>query len=217
MTTEWFDVYDDQDRPIGKATRQEVHARGLWHHTFHCWVARRGEDGRAYVLFQKRSPQKDTNPDRFDITVAGHLAAGESVRDAAREMDEEIGWSVPFEKLVPYGTLREEECGEAGSVPYIDREVSHVFGCLTEEPLTSFRLQPDEVAGLYEADAEALIALMNGERASVTAEGVRLSAGGSLVPATEEVTADRFISRDKTYYIGVFRFLLEMARSGSSD
>lgn len=211
MASERFDIYDEQDRPIGTATREEAHARGLWHHTFHCWLVRRGEGGQIQVLFQKRSESKDTNPGRFDITVAGHLSAGETVSDAAREMEEEIGWSVPFEELVPYGTIREEGRGEVRGVPYIDREVSHVFGCLTAEPLEAFRLQQEEVAGLYEADAEELIALMQGERASVSAAGLRLAPDGT--PTAEQVMllADDFVPRDRGYYVSVFRFLRELA------
>lgn len=216
MAEERFDIYDEQDRPIGTAMRREAHALGLWHHTFHCWLVRRGEDGRAYVLFQKRSETKDTNPGRFDITVAGHLSAGETVQDAAREMEEEIGWSVPFERLVPYGTFREEERGEAGGVPYIDREVSFVFGCLAAEPPEAYRLQREEVAGLYEAGADELAALMLGERASVSACGIRLAADGTPLPDRAEITADDFVPRDLDYYVRVFRFLRELAASSES-
>ncbi|MBB6730074.1 NUDIX hydrolase [Cohnella zeiphila] len=214
---EMFDVYDEEGRPIGQATRREAHGRGLWHHTFHCWLVRRGEDGRAYVLFQRRSAGKDTNPGRFDITVAGHLSAGETVRDAAREMEEEIGWSVPFEQLVPYGTVREEMTGEVRSIPFIDRELSHVFGCLTAKPLSSFRLQAEEVAGIYEADAEELIALMRGERASVEARGYRLAGEeGRLVPDAAQAAAEDFVPRDRSYYVGIFRFLRDLAVSESA-
>ncbi|CAM3751775.1 NUDIX domain-containing protein [Cohnella lubricantis] len=216
MAIESFDIYDEQGRPIGTATRREVHERGLWHHTFHCWLVRRGEGGRALILFQQRSETKDTNPGRLDITAAGHLSAGETVRDAAREMEEEIGWSVPFEQLVPYGTIREEGSGEAGGVPYIDREVSHVFGCLTAEPLEAFRLQQEEVAGLYEAGAEELIALMLGERSAVQASGVRLAPGGTLTAARLELAANDFVPRDRSYYVSVFRFLRELAARSKS-
>lgn len=215
MSTERFDIYDERDRLIGTADRREVHARGFWHHTFHCWLVRRDEDGRALVLFQKRSESKDTNPGRLDITVAGHLSAGETIRDAAREMDEEIGWSVPFERLVPFGTVREEASGEAGGVPFIDREVSHVFGCLTAQPPAAFRLQREEVAGLYEAGADELIALLQGERAAVGAAGIRL-ADGAPVPDRLEVAGGDFVPRDREYYLRVFRFLRELAGRSES-
>lgn len=213
---EYLDVYDERGNRTGTALRSEAHALGLWHRTFHCWLVRRGEDGKAYVLFQRRSERKDTNPGRCDITVAGHLAAGETVRDAMREMEEEIGWSVPFEALVPFGTVKEENAGMAGGVRFIDREISHVFGCLASRPLEEFRLQREEVAGLYEAEAERLIALMEGKRASMEVRGAETAEGEEgLRPATLTLTADRFVPRDRGYYIRVFRFLRELALSDS--
>lgn len=215
MATERFDIYDEQDRHLGTATRDEVHERGLWHRTFHCWLVRQGADGRAYVLFQRRSEDKDTNPGRMDITVAGHLAAGETVRDAVREMDEEIGWSAPFEQLAPFGTIREEAEGEAGGRRYIDREVTHVFGCVTDLAPEAYRLQREEVAGLYEADVEALLALMLGERNAVQASGIRLTPDGTPAPDRADVAADDFVARDRGYYLRVFRFLRGLACSES--
>ncbi|MCC3374756.1 NUDIX domain-containing protein [Cohnella sp. REN36] len=210
---ERFDIYDEQGQWIGTATRAETHAKGLWHRSFHCWLARRGEDGRARILFQRRTATKDTNPGCYDITVAGHLSAGETVRDAAREMEEEIGFAVPFERLIPLGTFREEDSGVAGGVPYIDREESVVFGCLTVRALNAFQLQPEEVAGLYEADAEALLALVRGEVASVLARGVGLTKDGRLAPVEAEVSADAFVPRDPAYYIRCFEALNAMATS----
>lgn len=209
---EYLDVYDEQGNRTGTALRSEVHARGLWHQTFHCWLVRRGEDGKAYAVFQRRSADKDTNPGCFDITVAGHLAAGESVRDAAREMEEEIGWSVPFEELVPFGIVKEESEGEVAGRPVVDREISHVFGCVADVPPAGFRLQREEVAGLYEAEADLLIALMRGEVGAVAAQGAEPDEeGDALRPASATVTADSFVPRDRGYYIRVFRFLRELA------
>ncbi|SFA83088.1 NUDIX domain-containing protein [Cohnella sp. OV330] len=208
---ERFDIYDELDRPIGTATRSEAHDRGLWHHTFHCWLARRGEDGRARVLFQRRSRDKDTNPDRFDITAAGHLSAGETARDAVRELEEELGLRVSLEDLAPLGTFREEDEGFAQGVRYIDREVSEVYGYVTDRGPETFRLQREELAGLYEADAEALLALMRGEVETVSADGAELDADGALVPVSGvPVRLDDFVARDTAYYIRVIEALMRL-------
>ncbi|TJY40772.1 NUDIX domain-containing protein [Cohnella pontilimi] len=215
-TEERFDVYDKLGNPIGTATREETHAKGLWHHTVHCWLVRRGEDGRARILFQRRSASKDTNPGGYDITAAGHLSAGETPREASRELEEELGVRIPFEKLVSYGTIREEAAGEAGGKHYIDREVSHVFGAVTELEPRQFRLQEEEVSGLYEADALRLIAMMEGLGTTVEARGVLLE-GGKIKPDTVTVTASEFVSRDYGYYVGVFGFLLKLAEQPQND
>ncbi|RUS46734.1 NUDIX domain-containing protein [Cohnella sp. AR92] len=221
---EHFDIYDERGYGIGSAARSDVHALGLWHHTFHCWLVRRANAGTARILFQKRSPGKDTNPGRFDTTVAGHLSAGETVRDAAREMDEEIGWSVPFERLAFCGTVREEGEGVVRSVSYLDREVSYVYGCVTDLPLSAFKLQKEEVSGIYEADADELIALMLGERDAVDAIGVpwrepsaeSASAGMRGDSVVEKVRAEDFVPREISYYLDAFRFLKRLAFKESS-
>ncbi|THF78011.1 NUDIX hydrolase [Cohnella fermenti] len=210
---EKFDIYDERGYGIGTAERRDVHALGLWHRSFHCWLARRAEERTTRILFQRRSAGKDTNPDCFDITVAGHLSAGETVRDAAREMDEEIGWSVPFESLRFFGAVQEEGEGTVRSVPFVDRETSYVYGCLTDLAMDSFRLQREEVSGLYEADADELISLMLGERESVLAAGVAYASEQeeALTPAVAEVRADLFVPRERSYYVDVFRFLAGLA------
>ena len=43
------------------------------------------------ILIQQRSHNKDKNPDMWDISVAGHISAGQdSLSAAAREINEEI-------------------------------------------------------------------------------------------------------------------------------
>jgi len=210
---ELFDIYaieGGEPRPIGVAPRSEVHAKGLWHRSFHCWLARPdAATGRLLVRFQKRASGKDTFPDRYDITVAGHLAAGETHRDAAREIDEEIGLAIPFDRLTFLFECRSERAGEARGVPFVDREISRVYAVLRDEPLDAFRLQAEETSGIFEADARGLIALFEGRIPELEAEG-RVPGEGGLRPAIERVTADRFVPRDPSYYLEVFRRLLQM-------
>ena len=209
-TEEWFDIYDEDMRPIGVAPRSEVHARGCWHRSFHCWLATPRGDGGLMIRFQKRASGKDTFPDHYDITVAGHLAAGETHRDAAREIREEIGLDIPFDRLMFLFECRSTREGVAQGVPFIDREVSRVYGALIDVPLDAFRLQAEETAGIFEADARDLIALFEGRVPELTAEG-RLPGNDGLRPAVERVTADRFVPREASYYLDAFRALLDMS------
>ena len=85
---ELFDVVNERDEVVGRATRREVHARGLWHRATHVVV----EDERGRVFLQKRSMAKDTAPGRWDSACSGHVDSGESYEAAAvRELREEIG------------------------------------------------------------------------------------------------------------------------------
>src|SRR6185295_7958281 len=85
---EWFDVVNTRDEVIGRATRREVHATGLWHRAVHVLVF----DAAGRVFLQKRSMLKDLSPGLWDSSCSGHLEAGEDYDGAAvRELGEEIG------------------------------------------------------------------------------------------------------------------------------
>lgn len=207
MADELFDIYDEQLQPLGTATRAETHAHGYWHRTFHCWLTRRVEN-RRFVRFQLRQAGKDTNPGCYDITAAGHLAAGESIRDAMRELEEELGVSADFEQLIPLCQIREDASGQVNGVPFIDREVSDVFGLVCDLPLTELKLQPEEVAGVYEADLDELIALFEGSLAELSVIGVELGAQSELLTSVQRlVRAQQFVPRDFSYYTSVLRAL----------
>ncbi len=207
--SEWFDYYDEQMNLLGTAPRERVHHEGLWHQTFHCWVVQRREAG-AYVWFQQRQLGKDTHPGRLDITAAGHLSAGETISDGVRELEEELGIRAEFSALVKLAEHREEVEGELGGTPFIDRELSHVFGYVCDRPLSSLQLQAEEVAGMYEASLDEMIALFEGEQMSVTALGVAPDRRGMLQPSSLEVRTADFVPRETAYYTRVFRSLKEL-------
>ena len=87
-TEEWFDVVNERDEVIRRATRRDVHATGLWHRAVHVLVF----NAIGRVLLQKRSMLKDLSPGLWDSSCSGHLDAGEDYDAAAiRELGEEIG------------------------------------------------------------------------------------------------------------------------------
>ena len=95
---EIFDVVDEHDVPVARATRAEVHALRLRHRAVHVLVF--GTDGRVFL--QQRSRLKDTSPGLWNSSCSGHLDAGEEYDAAAvRELAEEIGLVVtPATRLV---------------------------------------------------------------------------------------------------------------------
>jgi isopentenyldiphosphate isomerase len=206
MNDERFDIYDEQLNPIGTASRREVHAKGYWHKSFHCWLVRRDND-RQLVRFQKRQSGKDTYPGYYDITAAGHLSAGETIGDAAREIEEELGISASFAELLPLGEFRKESASEAAGVPFIDREISFVYGLRRDVPLDAFRLQAEEVAGIYEIELGEIIALFDGRLDKAMAQGLELLPGGVMHPVLKPVTAAEFVPENDGYYASIFRLL----------
>jgi len=134
--------------PAGEATgrtklKADVHRDGDWHLAVHVWVQR--PDG-AYLM-QLRSPAKENDPNRWDISVAGHVAAGESPEVAAvREVAEEIGLHIAPDQLEPLFRLAAPRVLNLGQ--YLDNEWHQVYRLRTEVPLESLTLQTEEVAAV---------------------------------------------------------------------
>ena len=85
-----FDVYRDRPEPTGETmTRGETHALKRWHRSVHVWLV---DPALGLLALQKRSPNKDTFPGRWDISAAGHIESGDESRPTAvRELAEELG------------------------------------------------------------------------------------------------------------------------------
>ena len=82
-----IDIFDDAMNFLGSMEKDEAHQKGYWHKSVHLWIT----NGKG-VLLQLRAPQKKSFPNKWDISVAGHVDAGESPLQAVqREYQEELG------------------------------------------------------------------------------------------------------------------------------
>ncbi|MEM8549313.1 MAG: NUDIX domain-containing protein, partial [Verrucomicrobiota bacterium] len=85
---ELFDVVNQHDEVLFQCKRSEVHRRRLFHRAVHILVY----NSRGEVYLQRRSPTKDTYPNRWTTSCSGHVDAGETYATAAvRELSEELG------------------------------------------------------------------------------------------------------------------------------
>ena len=85
---EYIDVLDENGVKTGEIlSRKEVHQRGLWHRAIVIAIINEKNE----VLLQQRSMNKDKNAGLWDISVAGHISAGQdAISAAAREVNEEV-------------------------------------------------------------------------------------------------------------------------------
>ncbi|HSX33755.1 MAG TPA: NUDIX domain-containing protein [Candidatus Saccharimonadales bacterium] len=140
---ELLDIVDEQGEPTGQtAEKHIVHALGLRHRDVHVWIT----NGRE-VLQQQRTWDKTIMPGAWDISVGGHVAAGESYLEAAvRETGEELGLWLPPERFIQIGRL-------ATQLEFPGWQAAHnIVGdnFVVVEPtlsLDSLRLQAEEVLG----------------------------------------------------------------------
>ena len=91
---EMIDVLDENGVKTGAiATRSEVHKKGLWHRAIAVAVINEKNE----ILIQQRAAHKDKNPNKWDISAAGHISAGQDALSAAtREINEEISVNLGY-------------------------------------------------------------------------------------------------------------------------
>ena len=120
--------------------KPDVHRDGDWHRCAHVWFV--ASDGR--LLLQRRALVKENWPGLWDISVAGHISAGETAVEAAiRETFEEIGLVIAASELVHIGTLRYTTRLRDD---YIENEFHEVHIVRRDIDLATLTLDPLEVA-----------------------------------------------------------------------
>ncbi len=194
---ELFDVVDERGQPTGVVKRRaDVHRDGDWHRAVHVWIV--GVDGsEPFILFQRRSSDKDTWPDMLDATAAGHLRAGESVAGALREIEEELGIVPDLSALRHVGT---RACVSAPQHDRIDRELQEVFLLRDDRPLDAYAPAVAEVAALARFPLDPLLALFAGDRDHASATLLDAATG---VISTSDIPLTDFIPVTDAYFARV--------------
>ena len=148
---ELIDILTPEGKSTGKtALKSEAHKNGWFHATAHIWFFTSDEK----ILLQKRALTKKVFPGIWDISVAGHIGAGEEVLEGAkREVFEEIGLILEDKDFIKIGTRIHQVNHENGIQ---DNEHHHVFIAELKTPISELTMQPEEVAGLELWDLKVL-------------------------------------------------------------
>jgi len=148
---ELIDILTPEGKSTGKtALKSEAHKNGWFHATAHIWFFTSDKK----ILLQKRALTKKVFPGIWDISVAGHIGAGEEVLEGAkREVFEEIGLILEDKDFIKIGTRIHQVNHENGIQ---DNEHHHVFIAELKTPISELTMQPEEVAGLELWDLKVL-------------------------------------------------------------
>lgn len=151
---EWVDVLIEDPAAhtfhiAGKAPRSTVHTKGLLHQTVHLWILRHTSNGWQ-VLMQQRSSNKESWPNLWDMSVAGHISSGQTpVAAILREMREELGIEKSAADMKFVGSYRLQYNGEFQNQPFRDNELVYVYTCIDNDiDITTLCLQETEVQAI---------------------------------------------------------------------
>lgn len=203
MEEEQLKIFDMNKNEIGIATRDDVHKFGYWHEVFHCWFVSKEEDTH-YIHLQRRSKEKKDYPNLLDITAAGHLLADETVQDGVREIKEELGMDIAYEKLVPLGVFSYSV--KHGNL--IDNEFANIFLYNSEHHLNDFILQAEEVSGMAKARIKDFEQFWLGKKEKIKITGFVFTKG-------EKEWMEKYVGRDQfvPHQDSFYRFIIEKIKA----
>jgi len=143
LSEEYFDVLDSQGNPTGQIKlRRAVHRDGDWHRAVDIWIVNQYHE----VLLQKRAADKDSWPNRWDISCGGHLVAGEDAITAAiNELHEELGLTVAPSELQLLGEWRSST---RPAPDFINNTFRTFYLLRTDREIQDFVIQEAEISDL---------------------------------------------------------------------
>jgi len=148
---ELIDIIDQNENILHQAPKEEAHKMGWAHWSIHLWIVNKNNE----ILIQKRSKNKDTYPNLWDVSVAGHVSSGESfINTALRECQEEIGLKLKVSDLLLYGTNHKQIIHNPTC---IDHEFQKLFMCKINFQLNQLQLQNEEVSEVQLISSKVLI------------------------------------------------------------
>lgn len=140
---EYLDVYDEAGRKTGEIVeREEAHRKGILHKVVHVWII----NSKNELLMQKRSKNKDLNPDKWYVSMGGHIESGENnAQTIIREFNEELQLDVSgqIEDVEFLHTFKEIIVANDGA--FVDHAFYDVHVLRRDVDLCRLVLQEDEV------------------------------------------------------------------------
>lgn len=138
---EYIDILNADGTSTGKrCLKSEIHMKGHYHNTAHVWFY----NANGEIFLAQRATSKTICPLIWDVSVAGHVDAGETIAHAAiRETREEIGIEITEKDLDKIGVYN---CFQNYPNGIEDNEFHHTFIAKINYILDDLNLDKDEVA-----------------------------------------------------------------------
>ena len=156
---EFIDILNKDGTPTGQsAPKSEIHSKGFYHNTVHIWLYTK----TGYILLAQRAKSKTICPLLWDVSVAGHIDAGEDLlAGAIREIKEEISLTLAKEDLNKIGVF---PCFQSYPNGIIDNEFHHTYIAELKTELDTLKPQPNEVENLKLVSLEKAYVLLKNSK-----------------------------------------------------
>lgn len=213
MADDLIDIFDEDMNLLGTALKSQAHREGLWHRTFHCWLAQQAPDGKIWLWLQLRDDTKDIFPSKLDISAAGHIRAGEEVKDAYREIEEELGIKLNKDEVIKLFTSKEIYQNDT----IYNREFQMVYMAVVNGSPYKAVLQPKEVTGLYYVDIDEFADLLDGKLKSIEAKGIKRNPDTSYTLEYCSIVKDDVAPHSRDYYDKALNMIKRFIKNSNKD
>jgi isopentenyldiphosphate isomerase len=168
---EQLDILNEQGDKTGEIKGyNEVHQLGLLHRTIHVWLL----NSEGKLLLQKRTKNKRIFPLQWDVSIGGHVSAGQTAIEGSQmEAREELGLDLKPEDFKYLFTVKEDSKTTFNGVGWFEKGFNEVYLVHLDLDISGFKLAPDEVSEVRWIDQIDFRKWVDGE-------------GESIVPHTEE-------------------------------
>lgn len=148
---EFIDVLDESGNITGIIkTREEIKRDKDYYRIVLLWIY---NPKLKKILVQRRSNNKESSPNKWDLTIGGHIKAGESSLDAIiRETKEEIGIDISNDIVTKVLEVKPSE-----NKP----KFTDIYLVIKEVDINDIKLQLEEVSEIKYFSIEELIDLHN--------------------------------------------------------
>ncbi len=153
---EYLDILDENGNKTSiTKLREYAHRDGDWHKVAFIFVV----NDKGEIILQRRSKEKQTNPNKWTASASGHLSAGDSdIEGAIRELEEEIGIKANENDLQYLFTVKEQHIEEDRNLKI--SHISNVYVLQRNVNIEDLILQKEEVSEVkyvYYKDFEKML------------------------------------------------------------
>lgn len=166
---EKLDILTELGEFTGKtATQDECHSKGYWHRAVFCLIINK----KGEILLQRRSSEKKLWPNRWDVSVGGHVIAGELGYQALiRECKEELGLEIKNDEI----KYILSSISRYSKNTYINNHFDEFYIVIKDIDINEVKLQKEEVEEVKYFTQEEILKRINNNYEEITEKTVSWS------------------------------------------